>query len=136
MKRKKRKEKRKEKKGSESAKVEEKEKEKEEREQKEGWVDGYLSRFSLYGIAVAQVESKLDDMTTGTSFRPVIDDPLALDAAKVTRVIFCSGKVYYDLVQKRAATPAAAGTTALVRIEVRWLPSGRRSTSGDRVNPI
>lgn len=43
--------------------------------------------------------SKLTDFTK-TNFQEVLDDPKA-DAKKVTRVAFCSGKVYYDLIERR-----------------------------------
>ncbi|QQE12972.1 2-oxoglutarate dehydrogenase E1 component [Planctomycetota bacterium] len=43
--------------------------------------------------------SDMDELTTGT-FKRVIKDDLA-DRKKVTRVLLCSGKVYYDLVERR-----------------------------------
>ncbi|MFD3357388.1 multifunctional oxoglutarate decarboxylase/oxoglutarate dehydrogenase thiamine pyrophosphate-binding subunit/dihydrolipoyllysine-residue succinyltransferase subunit, partial [Streptomyces fradiae] len=57
--------------------------------------------------------SKLDEFTTG-SFRPVIGDEKA-DPAAVRKVVFCTGKVYYDLEaerQKRGVTD-----TAIIRLE-------------------
>ncbi|MGI8666775.1 MAG: multifunctional oxoglutarate decarboxylase/oxoglutarate dehydrogenase thiamine pyrophosphate-binding subunit/dihydrolipoyllysine-residue succinyltransferase subunit, partial [Jatrophihabitans sp.] len=57
--------------------------------------------------------SQLDDFTTGT-FRPVIGDPAA-DPATVTRVVLCSGKIYYDLLAAR--TEAARSDVAIVRLE-------------------
>jgi 2-oxoglutarate dehydrogenase E1 component len=54
------------------------------------------------------------DLSTGR-FRPVIDEVDALDAAKVRRVVFCSGKVYYDLLERRRAMGDAS--VAIVRIE-------------------
>ncbi|MEU3446222.1 multifunctional oxoglutarate decarboxylase/oxoglutarate dehydrogenase thiamine pyrophosphate-binding subunit/dihydrolipoyllysine-residue succinyltransferase subunit [Streptomyces thermolilacinus] len=57
--------------------------------------------------------SKMDEFTTG-GFRPVIGDTTA-DPAAVRKVVFCSGKVYYDLEaerQKRGATD-----TAIIRLE-------------------
>ncbi|MBA3485617.1 MAG: 2-oxoglutarate dehydrogenase E1 component [Lysobacter sp.] len=57
--------------------------------------------------------SSLDEMAIG-SFQQLIPDAAA-DPAKVQRVVLCSGKVYYDLVedaQKREATDAA-----IVRVE-------------------
>lgn len=42
--------------------------------------------------------SKLTDFTKG-NFQEVLDD--TIDAKKVTRVAFCSGKVYYDLIERR-----------------------------------
>lgn len=59
--------------------------------------------------------SPLSDLTKG-GFQTVIgecDDKI--DASKVKRVIVCSGKVYYDLVNTRKARNA--GDTAIIRIE-------------------
>lgn len=42
--------------------------------------------------------SKLTDFTKA-NFQEVLDD--TIDAKKVTRVAFCSGKVYYDLIERR-----------------------------------
>jgi 2-oxoglutarate dehydrogenase E1 component len=56
--------------------------------------------------------SAVSDFTTGT-FQTVIPDTLS--EAGVTRVLFCSGKVYYDLVQARAERKIA--NTAIVRVE-------------------
>jgi 2-oxoglutarate dehydrogenase E1 component len=42
--------------------------------------------------------SKLSDFTE-SNFREVIDENM--DAKKVTRVAFCSGKIYYDLIERR-----------------------------------
>ena len=58
--------------------------------------------------------SSLDDLTTG-GFATVIDEMDDLDAAKVQRVVFCSGKVYFDLLKARRT--AALRDVALVRIE-------------------
>ncbi|CAB4541345.1 unannotated protein [freshwater metagenome] len=55
--------------------------------------------------------SGLQDFTTGT-FRPLIDDPTVVNAS---RVIFCSGKVYHDLVAER--TKLNESSTAIVRLE-------------------
>jgi 2-oxoglutarate dehydrogenase E1 component len=50
---------------------------------------------------------------TGGSFKPVIDAPApAGGRADVKRLVFCSGKVYYDL-----AAGANAGDVAIVRVE-------------------
>jgi len=58
--------------------------------------------------------STLDDLTK-TSFQTVIQETQTLDAAKVDRVVFCSGKVYFDLFQAREKAQLA--NVALVRIE-------------------
>jgi 2-oxoglutarate dehydrogenase E1 component len=57
--------------------------------------------------------SSIDELAKG-SFHEVIDDE-DVDAAKVTRVVFCSGKVYYDLVERKKQLNAR--DVALVRIE-------------------
>ena len=44
--------------------------------------------------------SSLDELAKG-QFQPVIGEVDPLDAQKVTRVVFCSGKVYYDLIAAR-----------------------------------
>ena len=56
--------------------------------------------------------SKLQDFTTG-QFQKLIPDDTVQNA---TRVIFCSGRVYHDLVAERAARNE--GTTAIVRLEL------------------
>ncbi|MEV5152630.1 multifunctional oxoglutarate decarboxylase/oxoglutarate dehydrogenase thiamine pyrophosphate-binding subunit/dihydrolipoyllysine-residue succinyltransferase subunit [Streptomyces werraensis] len=56
--------------------------------------------------------SKADEFTTG-QFRPVIGD--TVDPAAVKKVVFCAGKVYYDLVAERKKR--GADDTAIIRIE-------------------
>jgi len=58
--------------------------------------------------------SPLAEFTSG-GFQTVIGDQGGLDAGKVKRVIACSGKVYYDLVKKRAEK--AAQDVAIIRVE-------------------
>ncbi len=57
--------------------------------------------------------SSLDELTDG-AFRPVIDDPEA-DHAGVTRLVLCSGKVYYDIAGHESR--AAATSVAVARVE-------------------
>jgi len=58
-----------------------------------------------------------DELIHG-SFLPVIDDSLAAqDSARVRRLLFCSGKVYYDLLQAREDRPETADQVAIARIE-------------------
>ncbi len=57
--------------------------------------------------------SKAEEFTSG-GFRPVIGDD-SVNAADVRKVVFCSGKVYYDLVEER--TKRGLTDTAIVRIE-------------------
>ncbi|MGY2136123.1 2-oxoglutarate dehydrogenase E1 component [Pseudomonas reactans] len=58
--------------------------------------------------------STLEDLADG-SFQTVIPEIDTLDAAKVTRLVLCSGKVYYDLLEKRRAE--GREDIAIVRIE-------------------
>jgi 2-oxoglutarate dehydrogenase E1 component len=58
--------------------------------------------------------STLDDLIKG-QFQNVIPEIEKLDAKKVTRVVLCSGKVYFDLAQARAKEKLEH--VALVRIE-------------------
>ncbi len=56
--------------------------------------------------------SAVDDFTNG-GFQPVIND--TVDPSAVRRVLLCSGKLYYDLVQARAERQIT--DTAIVRVE-------------------
>ena len=56
--------------------------------------------------------SALSDFTSG-HFRPVIADESVKNA---TRLIFCSGKIYYDLIAER--TKIGESATAIVRVEL------------------
>jgi 2-oxoglutarate dehydrogenase E1 component len=58
--------------------------------------------------------SQLSELTQG-SFRNIISEVDDLKASKVKRVVFCSGKVYYDLLQRRREEEL--DDVALVRIE-------------------
>jgi 2-oxoglutarate dehydrogenase E1 component len=57
--------------------------------------------------------SPVADFTSG-GFREVIDDESA-DPAKITRVVLCSGKVYYDILEEREKQQKE--NVALVRLE-------------------
>jgi 2-oxoglutarate dehydrogenase E1 component len=57
--------------------------------------------------------SSLDELANGT-FTEVIDDP-DVDVMEVRRLVFCSGKIYYDLVARKREFNAR--DIALVRIE-------------------
>ncbi len=58
--------------------------------------------------------SSLEDLTKG-SFATVIDEIDPQDAAKVSRIVLCSGKVYFDLLKARRAQKIT--DVAIVRIE-------------------
>jgi 2-oxoglutarate dehydrogenase E1 component len=80
--------------------------------------------------------SSLADMSAGTAFRPVLPDDahttsesdssdVSSDVSKVTRLIICSGKLYYDLAAARRAASTTASSSnsvdgssvALIRLE-------------------
>jgi len=48
--------------------------------------------------------STLADMDAGTSFHRCLDDLAPCDPAKIRRLVLCSGKVYYDLLEAREKT--------------------------------
>ena len=58
--------------------------------------------------------STLADLTR-SGFEPVLDETDDLQAAQVRRLVFCSGKVYYDLLKARRKE--ALRDVALLRIE-------------------
>jgi 2-oxoglutarate dehydrogenase E1 component len=58
--------------------------------------------------------SSLEDLTHG-SFRNVIDEIDDIKPEKVTRVVFCSGKVYFDLLDSRRSD--GIHNVAVVRVE-------------------
>lgn len=66
-------------------------------------------------LRLPQASSRLEDLTAG-GFLPVLDDPVAgARGAAVTRVVLCTGKVYYDLLAE--AERQGNGRPALVRVE-------------------
>jgi|TARA_Y100000589_G_scaffold132479_1_gene126259 2-oxoglutarate dehydrogenase E1 component len=58
--------------------------------------------------------SSLEDLTSGT-FQTVLPEKEPSDPKKVARLIMCSGKVYYDLLEKKKAD--GREDTAIIRIE-------------------
>ncbi len=56
----------------------------------------------------------IDDLASG-AFQTVIPEVDAIDSKSVRRVVFCSGKVYYDLLEKRRENEQT--DIAIVRIE-------------------
>ncbi|MBW6459245.1 MAG: 2-oxoglutarate dehydrogenase E1 component [Bacteroidales bacterium] len=57
--------------------------------------------------------SSLEELATG-GFREVIDEPAA-DPAKIRKLVFCSGKIYYDLLEEK--DKIKTDDTAIIRIE-------------------
>ncbi len=65
-------------------------------------------------LRLKAASSKVQDFTTG-SFQMVIDDERGLNKQSVKRVLFCSGKVYWDLLAE--AEKRGGQQTAIVRVE-------------------
>ena len=65
-------------------------------------------------LRLKAASSKVEDFTQGT-FQPVIDDERGLNKANVKRVLFCSGKIYWDLLAE--AEKRNDQHTAIVRVE-------------------
>ena len=57
--------------------------------------------------------SKLEDLSSGR-FKELIDD-MYVEPSKVEKVVFCSGKIYYELLKERDKTSRM--DVALVRLE-------------------
>jgi 2-oxoglutarate dehydrogenase E1 component len=64
-------------------------------------------------LRLKSAASALDELAGG-GFRPVLDDP-SVDRERVRRVVFCSGKVYHDIVGHEARAEAAH--VAVARLE-------------------
>ncbi|MBS1564364.1 MAG: 2-oxoglutarate dehydrogenase E1 component, partial [Bacteroidetes bacterium] len=58
--------------------------------------------------------SPVSEFTSG-GFREVIDEVYAGDASQVKKVLFCSGKIYFDLAKKQEETKRK--DTAIIRVE-------------------
>ena len=58
--------------------------------------------------------SKISEMEEGTTFQPIIADT-KVKAKDATRLVFCSGKIYYDLEEFR--TENKITNTAIYRLE-------------------
>jgi 2-oxoglutarate dehydrogenase E1 component len=66
-------------------------------------------------LRLPEAASKLNDLASGT-FQPVIDDAaVASQRESVKRIVFCTGKIYYDLIDKRKRD--GGDGVALVRVE-------------------
>jgi 2-oxoglutarate dehydrogenase E1 component len=59
--------------------------------------------------------SPVSDLATGR-FNPVLPDTTPTDASRITRLVLCSGKIFYDM--ETHARRHEADNTALVRIEM------------------
>ncbi len=60
--------------------------------------------------------SSLEDLTSG-GFQLLIDDPAQPSQEQVERIVFCSGKVFFDLSKARAEAEEDLSNIAIVRVE-------------------
>jgi 2-oxoglutarate dehydrogenase E1 component len=58
--------------------------------------------------------SKIEELTNG-QFQEILDDPNAKDKKAIKTLVFCTGKVYYDIIAKREEL--GRGEVAVVRLE-------------------
>jgi 2-oxoglutarate dehydrogenase E1 component len=67
--------------------------------------------------------SRMDEFTKG-GFKEVIDDVFAADPAQVKKVLFCSGKIYFDLAERQLKEDRK--DVAVIRVEQLYpLPQGQ-----------
>jgi 2-oxoglutarate dehydrogenase E1 component len=67
-------------------------------------------------LSRAEAVSDIEDFVSGTCFQEILpDDKEFANPEKVDRIVFCSGKVYYDLVQHREEN--GIEDTAILRVE-------------------
>ncbi len=67
-------------------------------------------------LRLPQAASRLSDLIEGR-FQPVLGDPNA-GADAVTRLVLCTGKIYYDLLATKARDEAASEHVAVGRVEL------------------
>jgi multifunctional 2-oxoglutarate metabolism enzyme len=66
-------------------------------------------------LRLPQATSRLEDLSSGT-FRPVLDDSWAAQrSGEISRIVLCSGKLYYDLLGE--AEKMKGGRPAIIRLE-------------------
>ena len=62
-------------------------------------------------LRLAEASARLEELS-GTGFQPVIDDPTIQRREEITRLVLCTGKIYYDL-----AAAERPSHVAVVRVE-------------------
>jgi len=63
-----------------------------------------------------KVVSTVDELASGV-FRTVLDDTRVADPARVTRILACTGKIYYELLAAQEARGGDCANFAIVRLE-------------------
>ena len=66
-------------------------------------------------LRLPEAASRLEDLSAGR-FRPVIDDPSDVQRDTVKRLVFCTGKLFYDLAAARVSEKTGEGV-AIARVE-------------------
>jgi 2-oxoglutarate dehydrogenase E1 component len=61
-----------------------------------------------------QATSKIEELTNG-QFQEILDDPNVTDRKAIKTLVFCTGKVYYDIIAEREAL--SRNDVAVVRLE-------------------
>lgn len=70
------------------------------------------------GLNHPRARSDLSEMSDGTEFQRIIEDPLCQEKPEACkRIIFCTGKVYIDIEDERKKLGLDNGEVAVVRIE-------------------
>ncbi len=67
-------------------------------------------------LRAEHASSTLEELANG-AFHPVMDDPRKKSRDVISRVIFCSGKIYWDLDQARLQDPEKLKGIRIVRLE-------------------
>jgi len=69
-------------------------------------------------LRLPEARSSIDQMTENTEFQRVIPDsgPATDNASDVTKLLFCCGKIYYELAKERADKNLQANV-AITRLE-------------------
>jgi 2-oxoglutarate dehydrogenase E1 component len=65
-------------------------------------------------VMLRECVSSFDDLTSG-SFQELFDDPQVKDGKEIKRVLCCSGKIYYELLEKKIADKR--DDVAIIRLE-------------------
>jgi 2-oxoglutarate dehydrogenase E1 component len=66
-------------------------------------------------LRLPQATSRLEELSSG-KFRPVLDDSWAAErVGEISRIVLCSGKLYYDLLGE--AEKMKSGRPAIIRLE-------------------
>ena len=69
------------------------------------------------GLKHAKVVSSINDFIPGTTFKPIYSNVFGT-GKDIQKVVICSGKIYFDIMQKFETTPLSDGRkTLVIRLE-------------------